>query len=185
MWIGLSEAYVENNQYWNARNVLVKALDVVKDIDANSTIYLELIMLDINYRMFSSIHSSVDKLAELAINNHEVKDNVARTLSHLAAYLMQRGREEDARKTIEKATEILPEDKEILQTKKEIVNYTTNIKEFHKLETDKKVKQEIAALIALEVLTSSELGPTNKEEKEAMTHFEEYTILDNSINKLQ
>ncbi|MGH4139865.1 tetratricopeptide repeat protein [Clostridium sp.] len=178
LWFGLSGAYIKNNEYWNARNVLENALDVVKDIDSSTTIYIKLIMIDINFGVFSSIYKSLDKLAELAINNDEVKDNVAWTLSHLAEYLMQMGREEDARKLIEKAAEILPEDKEMLKTKKEIVNYTTYINEFHKMERDKKIKHEVAALIAMEVLTNNELGLNDQEEKEAIKHFEEYTVLD-------
>lgn len=191
LWLGLSGAYVKNQEYWNARNVLDKALDIVKDIEANTTIYLELIMLDINFGVFSSIHKSIDKLAELAINNDEVKDNVAFTLSHLASYLMQRERAEDAKKTIEKAAEILPEDKDILQIKKEIGNFTRYIKEFHKLERNKKIKHEVAAIIAFEVLPNSDLGMHDETEKEAMTHFQEYTVLDDydkyktSIKKLE
>lgn len=190
-WLGLSGAYIKNNEYWNARNVLEKALDIVKDIDANTTIYLKLIMIDINFGMFSSIHKSLDKLAELAINNDEVKDNVAWTLSHLADYLIQMGREDDARKLIEKAAEILPEDKEILKTEKEIVNYAIYINEFNRMKIDKKIKHEVAALIAMEVLTDNDLGLSDQEEKEAINHFEEYTVLDDydkyktSIKKLE
>ena len=191
LWFGLSGAYIKNNEYWDARNVLEKALDIVKDIDANTTIYIKLIMIDINFGMFSSIHKSLDKLAELAINNDEVKDNVAWTLSHIADYLMQMGREEEARKLIEKAAEILPKDKEILETKKEIVSYTSYIDEFHKLERNKKIKHEVAAIIAFEVLTNNMLGMHDEEEKEAMAYFQKSMVLDyydnykTSIKKLE
>lgn len=191
LWLGLSGAYIKDNEYWDARNVLERALGIVVDIDASTTIYIKLIMIDINFGMFSTIHKSLDKLAELAINNDEVKDNVAWTLSHLADYLMQMGRKEDARKLIEKAAEILPENKEILKTKKEIVNYTKHIDEFQKMERDKKIKHEIATLIAMQVLTDDELGLSDQEEKEAMNHFEEYNVLNDydkykaSIKKLE
>lgn len=191
LWIGLSRAYVYNREYWNARNVLDKALDIVKDVDVSSTIYLELIMLDINFEMFSSIHKSLDKLVDIVVNNDEVKYNVAFALSHLASYLIQRGREKEAIKTIESAAKILPEDKDILQTKKEIINYTTYNDVFHKMKKDKKIKQEVVDLVAIEVIVGSELGLNDDEEKVAMTNFEEYSILDDydkyksSIRKLE
>lgn len=177
LWLGLSSAHVENWDYWNARNVLEKFLDVVKDIDDNTTIYLELIMLDINFKMFSTIHKSLDKLVQLAINNDEVKDNVAFTLAHLASYLMQRGREEDAIRTIEKAAQILPKNKDILRIKKEFGNFVRYIDEFHKMERNVKIKHEVAALIALEVLPSEELEMNDEIEKDAMTHLQEYSVL--------
>ncbi|WP_298836681.1 tetratricopeptide repeat protein [Clostridium sp.] len=191
LWLGLSGAHVINNEYHDARNVLEKALGIVKDIDTSTTIYIKLIMIDINFGMFFLIHKSLDKLAELAINNDEVKDNVAWTLSHIADYLMQMGREEDARKLIEKAAEILPKDKEILKTEKEIVNYTSYTDEFQKLEKNKKIKHEVAAIIAFEVLTNNMLGMYDEEEKEAMAYFQKSMVLDyydnykTSIKKLE
>ena len=191
LWLGLSEAYVESNEYLNARNVLEKALEVVTDIKDNTIIYLELITIDMNFEMFSSIHKPIDKLVEIAINNDEIKEDITSTLSDLASYLMQMEKMEDAKKIIEKATKILPEDKEVLKIKNEIENYIRYIDDFRKIKEDKKIKQEIVDLIAFNVLPNNELGMHDEEEKEAMTHFQEYIVLDNydndktSIKKLE
>ncbi|WP_319001838.1 tetratricopeptide repeat protein [Clostridium estertheticum] len=191
LWLGLSEAYVESNEYFNARNVLEKALEVVTDIKDNTIIYLELITIDMNFEMFSSIHKPIDKLAEIAINNDEIKENITSTLSELASYLMQMEKMEDAKKIIEKAAKILPEDKDVLRIKNEIENYMIYIDDFHKLESNKKVNHEVVSLIAFNVLPNNELGMHDEEEKEAMTYFQEYTVLYNydiyktSIKKLE
>lgn len=191
LWLGFSEAYVENNEYLNARNVLEKALEVVTDIKDNTIIYLELITIDMNFEMFSSIHKSIDKLAELAINNDEIKENITSTLSDLAAYLMQVERMEDAKKIIDKATEILPKDKDVLHIKSEIENYMRYIDNFRKMKEDRKINHETVALIAFNVLPNNELGMHDEEEKEAMTHYQESSVLDNydndkdSIKKLE
>ncbi|MBX4271073.1 tetratricopeptide repeat protein [Clostridium estertheticum] len=191
LWLGLSEAYVESNEYFNARNVLEKALEVVTDIKDNTTIYLELITIDMNFEMFSSIHKPIDRLAELAINNDEIKENITSTLSELASYLMQMEKMEDAKKIIEKAAKILPEDKDVLRIKNEIENYMIYIDDFHKLESNKKINHEIVALISFNVLPNNELGMHDEEEKEAMNYFQEYTVLYNydiyktSIKKLE
>ena len=182
LWLGLSSAHVENWDYWNARTVLEKSLEVVKNIEGNTTIYLELIMLDINFKMFSTIHKSLDKLVQLSINNDEVKDNVAFTLAHLADYLMQRNRQEDAITTIQKAAQILPDNKEITKIKKEIENFVKCIDEFHKMEKDKKIRYELTALISLEVIPSKQLEMNDETEKVAMTHLQEYCML-NDYNK--
>ncbi|MBU3178379.1 tetratricopeptide repeat protein [Clostridium estertheticum] len=191
LWLGLSEAYVESNEYLNARNVLVKALEVVTDIKDNTIIYLELITIDMNFEMFSSIHKPIDKLAELAINNDEIKENITSTLSELASYLMQMEKMEDAKKIIEKAAKILPEDKDVLRIKKEIENYMRYIDNFRKMKEDRKINHETVALIAFNVLPNNELGMHDEEEKEAMTHYQESSVLDNydndkdSIKKLE
>ncbi|MPQ31284.1 tetratricopeptide repeat protein [Clostridium estertheticum] len=191
LWLGLSEAYVESNEYFNARNVLEKALEVVTDIKDNTTIYLELITIDMNFEMFSSIHKPIDKLAELAINNDEIKENITSTLSELASYLMQMEKMEDAKKIIEKAAKILPEDKDVLRIKNEIENYMIYIDDFNKLKENKKVNHEVVSLISFNVLPNNELGMHDEEEKEAMNYFQEYTVLYNydiyksSIKKLE
>ncbi|MBU3072510.1 tetratricopeptide repeat protein [Clostridium estertheticum] len=191
LWLGLSEAYVESNEYFNARNVLEKALEVVTDIKDNTTIYLELITIDMNFEMFSSIHKPIDKLAELAINNDEIKENITSTLSELASYLMQMEKMEDAKKIIEKAAKILPEDEDVLRIKNEIENYMIYIDDFNKLKENKKVNHEVVSLISFNVLPNNELGMHDEEEKEAMNYFQEYTVLYNydiyksSIKKLE
>ncbi|MBX4263013.1 DnaJ domain-containing protein [Clostridium estertheticum] len=191
LWLGLSEAYVESNEYFNARNVLEKALEVVTDIKDNTTIYLELITIDMNFEMFSSIHKPIDKLAELAINNDEIKENITSTLSELASYLMQMEKMEDAKKIIERAAKILPEDEDVLRIKNEIENYMIYIDDFHKLEANKKINHEVVSLISFNVLPNNELGMHDEEEKEAMNYFQEYTVLYNydiyktSIKKLE
>ncbi|NNU78339.1 tetratricopeptide repeat protein [Clostridium estertheticum] len=191
LWLGLSEAYVESNEYFNARNVLEKALEVVTDIKDNTTIYLELITIDMNFEMFSSIHKPIDKLAELAINNDEIKENITSTLSELASYLMQMEKMEDAKKIIEKAAKILPEDEDVLRIKNEIENYMIYIDNFRKMEANKKINHEVVSLISFNVLPNNELGMHDEEEKEAMNYFQEYTVLYNydiyktSIKKLE
>jgi len=191
LWLGLSEAYVENNEYLNARNVLEKALEVVTDIKDNTIIYLELITIDMNFEMFSSIHKPIDKLALLAIYDDKIKEDITSTLSNLASYLMQMERMEDAKKVIEKAAKIIPEDKDVLRIKKEIENYMRYIDNFHKMKEDRKINHETVTLIAFNLLPNNELGMHDEEEKEAMNHYQESTVLDNydndkdSIKKLE
>ena len=57
LWIGLSGAHVINWDYFNSKNVLEKSLNVFKDIGENKTIYLELIMLDIHFKLFSTLRN--------------------------------------------------------------------------------------------------------------------------------
>lgn len=190
LYIGLSEAYIMSDDYWKAKGILEKALQRVKDIGDSTTIYLKMIMLDIGFGMISSINKYLDKLAESAVNNEEQKDNVAWTLCHIATYLMNIERLEEAKNVIDKAVEILPKDKDIIGMKKEIDNFQKYIGEFEKLDRDKKIKKEVVALIAFEILPDSFLEVEGNE-KEALGYFYEYQIIKNyegykaSINRLE
>lgn len=176
LWMGLSETYIKKHDYWKAKNVLEKALDLVKDAENNTTIYLRLIMVDIDFGIVTSIYKYLDKLTELTLNNDEVKDNVAWTLSHIAKYLLHIERLDEAKSVIDRAAEILPEDGDILQTKNEIQKFKQYIKEFDKLDKDKKIKMEVTGLIAFEVLPNSILQ-VEEEEKKSMAYFYENEML--------
>ena len=176
LWIGLSDAYIKSREYWQARGVLEKALDREADISDSTTIYLRLIMLNIAFQMFSEIYKYLDKLAELAVNNIEIKDNVAWTLSHIAQLLMNMNREEDAQRVIEIATKILPEDKRILEIKKEIEIFNKYSEQFEKLDRDRKIKEEVVALIGLEVLPDNFIEFEGMD-RNSMTYIHEYEII--------
>ena len=90
---------------------------------------------------------------------------------------MKNDRAEDAVRTIEKASEILPQDKDILQIKNEISNFARYIDEYNDMEKDVKIRHEVAALIALEVLPSNEFEMNDEIVKEAMVQLQEYNIL--------
>ncbi|WP_297430238.1 DnaJ domain-containing protein [Clostridium sp.] len=190
LWIGLSDAYIKSHEYWQARGVLEKALDRKADISDSTTIYLRLIMLNISFQMYSEIYKYLDKLADLAVNNKEIRDNVAWTLSHIAQLLMHIDRDADAQRVIDTAIKILPEDKHILQTKKQIENVNKYGKEFERLERDKKIKMEVTALIGFEVVPDSFLELDGMDKK-VMKYFHEYQIVReyekfrNSIQKLK
>lgn len=178
LWIGLSDAYIKNSEYAQAREVLEKALDRDADISDSTTIYLKLIMLNISFEMYSEMYKCLDKLAELAVNNVEIKDNVAWTLSHIGQLLMHMGRDEDAQRVIDIAMKILPEDKHILETKKQIEKLNKYGEEFEKLESDKKIKMEVIAFIGFEVIPDSFLElELDGMDKKVMAYFHEYQIV--------
>ena len=178
LWIGLSDAYIKSRDYWQARGVLEKTLDRDTDISDSTTIYLRLIMLNIAFQMYSEMYKYLDRIAELAVNNIEIKDNVAWTLSHIAQLLMHLDRDEDAQRVIDIAMKILPEDKHILETKKQIENLNKYAKEFEKLESDKKIKMEVIALIGFEVIPDSFLElELDGMDKKVMAYFHEYQIV--------
>lgn len=178
LWIGLSVAYIKSDEYSQAREVLEKALERDVDNSGSTTIYLRLIMLNISFEMYSEIYKYLDKLAEFAINSIEIKDNVAWTLSHIAQLLIQRERDEDAQRIIDTAIKILPEDKSILETKKQIESLNKYGEEFERLESDKKIKMEVIALIGFEVITDSFLElELDGMDKKVMAYFHEYQIV--------
>lgn len=177
LWMGISSAYIKDNKYWEAENVLKDALDRAADISDSTTIYLKLIMIEIDCnKMFCEISSYLDKLTELAVNNIEIRDNVGWTLSHIAQLLMRMDRTEDAQMIIDTATKILPEEKQLLQAKKEIENFVKYSETYKKLDKDNKIKIQVIALIGCEVLPNSVLGMDDAEKK-ATIFFNEYEIL--------
>jgi len=179
LWIGLADAYTEDNDYPRAKAVFEDALKKVEDIKDNTTIYLKLIMMNIDFNMLDSIHEYAEKLKEIALRNKEVKDNVAWTLSHIATYLININKSEHAKKLIEKSAEILPNNKELLNAKEEIGTFDRYIKDFERLNQDKKVKKDITSLIAFKILPKSMIGfqGDSKPETDAITYFHEHQII--------
>lgn len=180
LWIGLADAYIANNDYLRAKAVFDDVLEKVEDIQNNTTIYLKLIMMHINFSMFDSMHEYVDKLKEIALRNEEIKDNVAWTLSHIATYLINIDKSEHAKKLIEISAEILPNNKQISNVKEEIGTFDKYIKDFERLNEDKKIKSEVTALIAFKVIPKSMIGfgGNNEPEIDALTYFHEYKIIE-------
>lgn len=183
LWIGLSDAYGSNRQYFEAKEILEKAANRGSDSGDSTTIYLRLIMLDISFRKLDSINKYLDRLTELAANNIDIKDNVAWTLSHIANLLMRIDRTEEAEKVITAAMEILPEEEYIVQTQKEIESFNKYGKELERLDQDKTMEMEVTGLIMLELLPEDELD-MDKREREAMIYFHEYRIVQ-EYNKLK
>jgi len=180
LWLGLADAHIANNDYYKAKDVFENALKKVTDIEDNTTIYLKLIMMNIQFSMFSAIHEYTEKLKEIALRNEEVKDNVAWTLSHIATYLFNIDEFQHAKKVIEKSAEILPNDKDILNTKEEIVNFDKYINDFERLNKDKKVKKDVTALIAFKILPKSMIGFHGDKDPEIdeLTYLHEHQIIE-------
>lgn len=180
LWIGLADAYVFDNDYLRAKAVFDDALEKVEDIEDNTTIYLKLIMMHINFGMFHTMDDYAEKLKEIALRNKEIKDNVAWTLSHISTYLISIDKSEHAKKLIEKSAEILPNNKEILNVKEDIVTLDKYIKDFERLREDKKIKNEVTALIAFKVLPKSMIGLNGDsiQEVDALTYFHEHQIIE-------
>lgn len=193
LWMGLGDAHIKNKEYWEAKAVYERALDKVKEIGDNTSIYMKLIMVDISFEMYTSIYKYLDKLTEIAVNNEEVKDNVAWTLSHIAMYLMRIDKAEHAHNIINKAVEILPNNEDILEAKKEIESFSKYIKDFERLNNDSKVKDEVTALIAFKVLPTSMIGfgSAFDVDIDALTYMREsqiiesYEIYKSSIDRLK
>lgn len=181
LWMGLGDAHIKNEEYLEAKRVLEKALDVVGDISDNTIIYFKLIMLDIESESMSSMYKYLDKLTEVALNNNEIKDNVAWSLSHIAKYLMCVDNLEEAKSIIDRAAEILPKDKDIECTKIDIDNFKKYEDIFSELDMDDKIKDQVVGLVAFKIMPNMILG-IEDDRKEVMTYFYEYEILENYSN---
>lgn len=158
LWIGLADAHIISRDYNSAKYVFENALEKAEDIQNNITIYLKIIMMNIDFNMFNTMDEYAEKLKTIALENEEIRDNVAWTFSHISEYLVNIDKSQFAAKLIEKAAEILPSNKEIVKRKYDIENYYKYGKSLNNLSMDRKVHEEICALIGIEILPRSVIG---------------------------
>lgn len=176
LWIGLSDAYVKDENYEGAKKVLEKALAVEKEVSFIFTLYFRLIVVEISFGTSSLMNDHIASLVEFAQNNEEVKADIAWILCDMARYFMQLGGSEEAEKLNNAAIVLLPQDENVLDTKKEIDNFNKYADLFGKLSDDEEIKQEIGVLVGLEVLPDSVLD-LDEDGKDAMAYYNEYQIL--------
>ncbi|GFZ30289.1 hypothetical protein CSC2_08150 [Clostridium zeae] len=176
LWIGLCDAHAKDENYDEAKETIEKALEIQKEISFIAALYFRLIMLEISFGMNSSISDPIDKLVVLAQNNSEIKEDIAWILCDIARYFMQLGGAEEAEILNNAAIGILPQDENVLDTKKEIENFNKYADLFGKLSDDEEIKQEIGVLIGLEVLPDSVLD-LDEDGKDALAYYNEYQIL--------
>nr|WP_243277936.1 tetratricopeptide repeat protein [Clostridium yunnanense] len=175
-WIGLCDAHTKDENYDEAKKTIEKAIECQKEISFIATLYFRLIMLEISFGMNSLINEPIDKLVALAKNNSEIKEDIAWILCDIARYFIQLGGAEEAERLNDAAIEILPQDENVLDTKKEIENFNKYADLFGKLSDDEEIKQEIGVLVGLEVLPDSVLD-LDEDGKDAMAYYNEYQIL--------
>ncbi|GFP76567.1 tetratricopeptide repeat protein [Clostridium fungisolvens] len=176
LWIGLCDAHTKDENYDEAKKTIEKSLEAQKEISFIATLYFRLIMLEISFGMNSLISDLTDKLVVLAQNNSKIKEDIAWILCDISRYFMQLGGAEEAKMLNDAAIIILPQDENVLDTKKEIENFNKYADLFDKLSNDDEIKQEIGVLIGLEVLPDSVLD-LDEDGKDAMAYYNEYQIL--------
>lgn len=188
LWFDLSKNYIGTKDYFGAKETLDNALQIFKAPDDTISIYLSLIMIHIDFDMTDKIKEYLDILGKLAENNEDIKDNIGRGLAQIASYLFNIEEDKEANNVIEKAAEILPEDKRISKIKNEIEMVNKYEEDVNRLDNDGNIEEGIKAVISMAVIADNELAGKDKEaieyayEYEIMEYFSKYK---DSIKRLE
>lgn len=175
LWFDLSKVYIGTKDYLGAKETLDTALQIFKDPSDSLSIYLSLIMLHINFDMKDKVKDYLDILDKLAKDNEDMKANIARSLTQIASYLFNMDEDIEAHNIVEKAAEILPENKKISKIKNEIEVISEYEEDLNKLDDDSNIEEGIKAVISMAVITDQELAG---KDKEAMEYAYEYEIME-------
>lgn len=188
LWFDLSKIYIGAKDYLGAKETLDNALQVFKAPGDIISIYLSLIMIHIDFDMTAKIKDYLDILDKLAKENENIKDNIGRGLAHIASYLFNIEEDTEAHNVIEKAAEILPEDKKISKVKHEIEMVNKYEEDINRLDNDGNIEEGIKAIISMTVIDDQKLAGKDKEaieyayEYEIMEYFSRYKA---SIRRLE
>ena len=154
-YLGLSEAYMRDEDVYASRNILKEAVVRLKDEDEdNTTIYYQLIVSDITLNQLVDMEEHLETLTTMALKNGDIKDNIAWTLAQLAKQLISLERMDEAKSVIKRASELEPEDEDILEIQTEIDNMDSIVQSFAILSEDKAIDENIVNLIEIHIYNS-------------------------------
>lgn len=177
LWIGLSNAYVSAESFTRAENVLLKALDQGADKDWDNTgIYLNLIQININIGNRTNMGKYAKQLTKEVIEKEELREHVGWILSQLSKALVSYGWIQEALIILEEVIQLIPDNKELQDLKREVASFGLVEKEFERLIMDDLIREEVRSLLELEVLPKEITGVEGKY-KENMIFLVEFRIL--------
>jgi len=176
-YLGLSEAYMRNNDARASKDILKQAVGRLKEANEDNTaIYYQLIASDIMLNELVDMEKHLDALIILASKNEDIKDNIAWTLAQLAKQLIFLELMDEAKSIIKRASELLPEDKEILAIENQIENMGSIMESFEVLTKDMSVDENIKNLIEILIYYDIE-NPMGELEKGAILYSLKLVIL--------
>jgi len=138
LWIGLSEAYIDNHDTGNAKNALKKSLEHESDENRDSfgPIYFKLVLLDIESRDINSLRTHLDRMTKIVNEDEEDRENAGWALLNISQQLMGYGMYREARETIYNAEILIPKNKELLKLKKDVNIFLEMERELASLDDD-------------------------------------------------
>ena len=149
-YLGLSEAYMRNDDIYASKNILMQAVVRLKDeSEDNTAIYYQLIVRDIILDQLLDMEEHLEALTTMALKNQDIKDNIAWTLASLAKQLISLGRIDEARSVIKRASRLDTEDENILKILTEINNIDSIRQKFELLLKDKVIDENMKNLIGI------------------------------------
>jgi tetratricopeptide (TPR) repeat protein len=114
-WKGLALCNLKQNKYLQAREALEQGIRIC---GADTSIYMKLIFVDVAQGNIDKLRKDITQLEALAMNEAEMRENVAWALAEIADYLMN-DKPEFAAKLLEKAKKLNPAEQAIKKMHKE------------------------------------------------------------------
>lgn len=178
-YLGLSDAYHNNNDLNLARNILEDAIERFKDSsEENTSVYYNLIQMDVMVNDKERMINHLDALTKLAEINEDIKDNTAWTLAQLAKCLLSIFRIEESEEIIKRALLLSPGNADILEIQQDISNVGSIRSSFDLLKIDSRIDDNLKYLIEMEVY-SDQVSNIDMMTKDARMSIVELRILEN------
>lgn len=153
MSLGLSEAYVKNNELYEAKLVLHKAIEKLngENEEIAIDIYFNLFILDINTGKMTDMKANLEKLTEFASKIESKREHIGWVLFNIAKQMMELQMVIPAKEVLDKAEKLIPEDEELKAIKKDIDATYELTAEFYKL-VEEDLGEEFIEFISTKVL---------------------------------
>jgi preprotein translocase subunit SecA len=178
LWVGYIQTLMTDKDFHGAREAAMEAIQKARENKTiNTTLYMQLMMIDLIKYKYEDMQASADELLELSLKDKSIRENSGWTFENLARIMLQSGLTLEASKLISKVHSYLPECESILLLKEELENFEKIGSAFESLEVDNSFGDGIKDMIALEISGEEDLE-LNALEKQSLTFLHELNFLE-------
>ncbi|GCD11507.1 tetratricopeptide repeat protein [Clostridium tagluense] len=179
LWFGLSEAYIQSDLPREAKKTLNKTIEIgsSKEMDITS-LYFKIIFIDVETDSQEEMMEDLEKLINVAMQNDELRENVAWDLVEVSKLIIGSGLTTEAIVVAETALRLRPGDKSILTLKDEFSEFEKIQVPFEAFSEDDRFHEDIITLIAMEVVPIDAMDMKKEEHKEYKTMIETSLLIE-------